>query len=62
MVRREIEIGEDTGRILTELDDFANRSEAACEFALRTTRDRSEADFREGRTLSWKDLKTRNTL
>ncbi len=84
MVRREIEIDEDTDRILTQLaseyegdlslavaelvhaheglEDFADRSEEACETALRAMRGSSEADFREGRTLSWKDVKTRNGL
>jgi hypothetical protein len=84
MVRREIEIDEDTDRILTELaseyegdlslalaelvraheglEDFASRSEEARENALRALRDRSEADFREGRTSTWKDVKARNSL
>jgi len=83
MVRREIEIDEDTDRILTQLaseygdlslalaelvhaqegpEDFANRSEEAHEIALRTARDSSKADFREGRTLSWNDVKARNRL
>ncbi len=84
MVRREIEIDEDTDRILTQLaseyegdlslaltelvraheqlEDFANRSEEAHENVLRTLRDSSEADFREGRTLTWNDVKTRNGL
>ena len=74
MVRREIEIDEDTDRILTQLaseyagdlslavaelvhaheglEDFANRSDEAQESALRTLRGSSEADYREGRTLS----------
>jgi len=84
MVRREIEIDEETDRILTQLaseyagdlslavaelvraheglEDFTNRSEEAHESALRTLRDSSEADFREGRTLTWNDVKTRNGL
>ena len=84
MVRREIEIDEETNRLLTELaseykgdlnlaladlvhardglEAFAERSEAAHENALRTQRDRSEADFREGRTLTWEDVKARNGL
>jgi hypothetical protein len=84
MVRREIEIDEDTDRILTDLaseyegdlslalvelvrareglEDFANRSEEVCENVLRTLRDTSEADFREGRTSSWEDVKTRSGL
>jgi hypothetical protein len=84
MVRREIEIDEDTNRLLTELaaeykgdlssgladlvhareglEDFAERSEAAQEGTLRAMRDRSEADFREGRTVAWEDVKTRNGL
>jgi DNA-binding phage protein len=84
MVRREIEIDEDTNRLLTELaeeyqgdlsvaladlvhareglEDFAERSEAAHENTLRALRDRSESDFREGRTVTWEDVKTRNGL
>ena len=84
MVRREIEIDEDTDRILTELaseyrgdlslaladlvqareglEEFAERSEAAHESALRALRDRSEADFREGRTVTWEDVKAANGL
>lgn len=84
MVRREIEIDEDTDRILTELaseyegdlsqaladlvhaheglEAFADRSEAAHESTLRSLRDRAEADFREGRTVNWEDVKARNGL
>jgi len=84
MVRREIEIDEDTNRLLTELaseyegnlnlaladlvhareglEEFAERSEAARENALRDLRDRSEADFREGRTVTWEDVKARHGL
>jgi len=84
MVRREIEIDEDTDRILTQLaseyegnlslalaelvrareglEDFASHSEEVRESALRTLRDRSEADFREGRTTTWNDVKIRNGL
>jgi predicted transcriptional regulator len=84
MVRREIEIDEDTNRLLTELaseyqgdlslaladlvhareglEDFVERSEAVHENRLRALRDRSEADFREGRTVTWEDVKTRNGL
>jgi hypothetical protein len=84
MVRREIEIDEDTNRLLTELaseyegdlnlaladlvhareglEEFAERSESAHENALRAMRDRSEADFREGRALTWEDVKARNGL
>jgi hypothetical protein len=84
MVRREIEIDEDTNRLLTELaseyegdlnlaladlihareklEEFAERSEAAHEDALRNLRDRSEADFREGRIVTWKDVKAHNGL
>jgi hypothetical protein len=84
MVRREIEIDEDTNRLLTELaseykgdlslaladlvhareglEDFAERSEAAHENALRAQRDRSAADFPEGRTVVWEDVKARNGL
>jgi len=84
MVRREIEIDEDTNRLLTELaaeykgdlslaltdlvyareglEEFAERSETEHENTLRAQRDRSEADFREGRTVSWEDVKARNGL
>ena len=84
MVRREIEIDEDTDRLLTELaseykgdlsraladlvhtreglEEFADRSEAAHEHTLRALRDRAEADFREGRTVAWEDLKARHGL
>lgn len=84
MVRREIEIDEDTNRLLTELaseykgdlslaladlvhvreglEEFAERSEATHENTLRALRDRSEADFREGRTVTWEDVKARNGL
>jgi DNA-binding phage protein len=84
MVRREIEIDEDTDRILTELaseykgdlslaladlvlaregmEEFAQHSEAEHENALRALRDRSEADFREGRTVTWDDVKSHNGL
>jgi hypothetical protein len=84
MVRREIEIDEDTNRLLTELaseyegdlnlaladlvrareglEEFAERSEAAHEDALRKLRDKAEADFREGRAVTWEDVKARNGL
>jgi hypothetical protein len=84
MVRRAIEIDEDTDRILTELaseyngdlsraladlihayeglEAFADRSEAAHEDVTRAVRDRSEADFGEGRTVTWEDVKARNGL
>jgi DNA-binding phage protein len=84
MVRREIEIDDDTNRLLTELaseyegdlglaladlvhareglEDFAERSEAEHEHTLRALHARSEADFREGRTVTWHDVKARNGL
>lgn len=84
MVRREINIDEDTNRILTELaseydgdlgqvlvelvqahdglQDCAARSELAHEHTLRAFRDHSEADFREGRTVRWEDVKSRHGL
>jgi hypothetical protein len=84
MLRREIEIDEDTNRLLTELaseydgdlnlaladlvhareclEGFAESSEAAHESTLRALRDQSEADFREGRTVTWEDVKSRNGL
>ncbi len=84
MVRREIEIDEDTNRLLTELaseykgdlslaladlvhareglEEFAERSEAVHASKLLAMRDRSAADFQEGRTVAWDDVKTRNRL
>ena len=84
MVRREIEIDEDTDRILSELaseykgglsqalaelvhaheglEAFAERSEAEHQSTLRKVRDRAEQDFREGRTVSWEDVKAKNGL
>jgi len=84
MVRRQIEIDEDTDRILTELaseykgdlgqaladlvhaheglEAFAERSEAMHESTLRTLRDRAEEDFREGRTVTWKNVMARSGL
>jgi hypothetical protein len=84
MIRREIEIDEDTDRILTELaseykgdlsqaltdlvrartglEGLAERSEAAQESTLRSLRDQAAADFRDGRTVTWEDVKTRNSL
>ncbi len=84
MVRCEIEIDDDTNRLLTELaseyegdlslaladlvhareglEEYAERSEAAHEDTLFALRDRSEVDFREGRTVSWEDVKSRNGL
>ena len=84
MVRREIQIDEDTDRVLTELaaqhqgdlglavtdlvqareglEDLAERSETAYKSELRDQRQRSESDFREGRTISWKEVKARNGL
>jgi hypothetical protein len=44
------------------LEQFADRSEAAQEQALQGQRDRSEADFRDGRNIAWEDVKTRNNL
>ncbi|MGD1092605.1 MAG: hypothetical protein ABSB35_11530 [Bryobacteraceae bacterium] len=83
-MRREIEVDEDTNRLLTELaaeyegdlssaladlvhareglEEFAKRSEAAHESTLLAMRDRSESDFREGRTVTWEDVKARNGL
>lgn len=84
MVRREIEIDEDTHRILSELaseyhgdlnlalkdlvlvreglEELAEQSEAVQENALRSLRDRPEADFAEGRTATWEQVKARNRL
>jgi len=44
------------------LEEIADRSEAAHENTLRALRDRAEADFREGRTVAWEDLKARHGL
>jgi hypothetical protein len=84
MVRREIEIDEETDRLLTglaseyegdlgaaladlvhcrqETEELAERSEAAYEHRLRHLRDRAELNFREGRTVSWEEVKRRNGL
>ena len=84
MVRREIEIDEETDRLLSELaseyqgdlgsaladlvqtrggvEELADRSEAARGSALQSLRERSEADFESGRTVTWKDVKARNSL
>ncbi len=84
MVRREIEIDENTDRILTELaseykgdlsqalsdlvhvyeglEAFAQDSEAAHKNTLRAMLERSEADFREGSTLTWDEVKARTGL
>jgi len=85
MVRREIEIDEETGRLLAELaaeyqgdlgkavadlvlaheglEGFAERSEASSgDGMVRQLRDRAEADFREGRAVSWHELKARSGL
>ena len=83
MVRREIEIDENTDRVLTELaseyngdlshaladlvhahqglEAFAERSEAAYGNAFHL-RDKAEADFREGRAMTWDDVKSNNGL
>ncbi len=84
MVHRDIEIDEDTNRLLTDLasdhdgnlglaladlvhareglEEFAERSELACEPGLRVLRDKAETDFRDKRTVSWKDVKACNGL
>lgn len=84
MVHREIEIDDDTDRILSELaadyqgdlssalsdlvharkglEEFADVSESAHQSVLRGMLDRAEADFREGRTVSWEDVKSRHNL
>jgi len=81
---RQIEIDEDTNRLLTELateyegdlglaladlvhareglDEFAQQSEEAQGDAVCSLRDRAEADFRESRTVSWDEVKARNSL
>jgi hypothetical protein len=40
----------------------AERTEAIYGEELRSLRDRSEEDFREGRVLAWEDVKSRNGL
>jgi hypothetical protein len=68
MVRREIEIDEDTDRIPTQLvSEYAgDLSLAVAELAHAHEgmhEDlRCEADFREGRTLTWNDVKAPNGL
>jgi hypothetical protein len=84
MVRREIEIDEETDRILMELaseykgnlslaladlvhaydglEEFAEQSEAVQENMVRALRDQADADFRDGRTVSWEDVKARSGL
>lgn len=84
MVHREIEIDEETDRLLTEiagdyegdvgkalselvhahegLEAYADLAESAHATRLKDLRDRSEADFREGRVVSWEALKARNGL
>lgn len=85
MIRREIEIDEETDRLLGDLareyggdlskaladlvqahkglESFVERSEVAAGSTwLRTLRDRAEADFREGRAVSWEDLRARQGL
>jgi hypothetical protein len=52
----------DPVRVRNGLDSFAEESEAACESTLAEMRDRSEADFREDRTLTWEEVKARNGL
>jgi len=44
------------------LEELADRSELEHEDKLRTLRDKAEADFREGRTVTWSDVKARNGL
>ena len=82
MVRREIEIDENTDRVLTELaseyngdlshaladlvhahqalEEFAGRSEENYGNATLILRDKAETDFREGRTVTWEDVKASN--
>ena len=84
MVHREIEIDEETDRILTELaaeyngdlsqalsdlvhlhdglENIAERTEMEHHSTLRALRDRAEADFREGRTVAWGEVKAINGL
>jgi hypothetical protein len=44
------------------MEEFAERSEAEHENALRVLRDRSEADFRERRTVTWDNVKAHSGL
>jgi hypothetical protein len=64
MVRREIEIDDHTSRLLTELAEEYDGDLSAREVGHKSTllamRDRSQADFREGRTATWEDIKARN--
>jgi len=44
------------------LEEYAARSEAANEPKLSAMRDGSEADFREGRTVTWEEVKSAHRL
>jgi len=44
------------------MEAFADRVEADNEGKLRSLRDAAERDFREGRAVSWEDIKTHNGL
>jgi predicted transcriptional regulator len=44
------------------LEDFAQHTETVHENDLRALRDQAEADFREGRTVPWDEVKARNGL
>ena len=84
MVTRQIELDDDTDRILTELardyegnlgdaladlvhaheslEAFAAESEDEHRDLLLTQVERSEREFREGRVVSWEEVKRRNGL
>ncbi|MCC6585927.1 MAG: hypothetical protein IT168_04340 [Bryobacterales bacterium] len=44
------------------MEDFVDQTENAAGERLRSYRNRSESEFREGRVVSWDDLKRRNGL
>lgn len=84
MIRREIDLDEESDRILSELaqdyegdagkaladllhtrggiEAFADACEEAQLDLLLAQKDRSEREFRDGRVVSWEEVKRRNRL
>ena len=73
MVHRQIELDEESDRILTELagdllqshegmEGFAAESEEAQGQSLASQKERSERGFREGRFMTWAEVKQQNGL
>jgi hypothetical protein len=84
MIRREINLDEESDRILSELaqdyegdagkalaellharggiEAFADACEEAQRELLLAQKDRSEREFRDGRVVSWEEVKRRNHL